>query len=72
MSFEWEDRHVSGDAIRVTQAKTGAQLAIPMHSELKAVLEILPKDGLTFLTTQYGKPFKDSASFRKPVPRVVR
>lgn len=56
-------QHVSGDAIRVTQAKTGAQLAIPMHSELKRVLESLPKDGLTFLTTQYGKPFKDNASF---------
>jgi integrase/recombinase XerD len=28
-----------------------------------AFLETLPKDGLTFLTTQYGKPFKDGASF---------
>lgn len=56
-------QHVSGDAIRVTQAKTGAQLAIPMHPELKSVLDNLPKDGMTFLTTQYGKPFKDSASF---------
>jgi integrase len=65
-------QHVSGDAIRVTQAKTGAQLAIPMHSELNTVLEILPKDGLKFLTVQYGNPFKDSASFGNPIPRVVR
>jgi len=56
-------QHVTGDAIRVTQGKTGAQLAIPMHAELKVVLEALPRDGLTFLTTQYGKPFKDGASF---------
>lgn len=56
-------QHVSGGAIRVTQAKTGAQLTIPMHSELKAVLETLPRDSLTFLTTQHGEPFKDSASF---------
>jgi integrase len=56
-------QHVSGDVIRVTQAKTGAQLAIPMHPEFKFVLDSLPKNGMTFLATQYGKPFKGSASF---------
>lgn len=56
-------QHVSGDTIRVTQAKTGAQLAIPVHLELKSVLDTLPKEGLTFLVTQYGNAFKDGASF---------
>jgi integrase len=28
-----------------------------MHPELKAVLDELPLDNLTFLTTAYGKPF---------------
>lgn len=56
-------QHVSGDTIRVKQAKTGAQLVIPMHPDLRGVLKQLPKDALAFLTTQYGKPFKDGASF---------
>lgn len=56
-------QHVSADTIRVKQAKSGAQLVIPMHPDLKSVLDKLPKDGLAFLATQYGKPFKDGASF---------
>jgi integrase len=56
-------QHVNGDTIRVRQAKTGAQLVIPLHPDLKSVLDKLPKDGLAFLTTQYGAPFKDGASF---------
>lgn len=56
-------QHVSGDMIRVKQGKTGAQLVIPMHPDLKRVLSKLPKEGLAFLTTQYGKPFKESSSF---------
>lgn len=54
---------MSGDTIRVKQAKTGAQLVIPMHPDLSGVLKKLPKDGLAFLTTQYGRPFKDGAAF---------
>lgn len=56
-------QHVRGDTIRVRQSKTGAHLAIPMHPVLKALLETLPANRLTFLTTQYGKPFKNSAAF---------
>lgn len=56
-------QHVTGDTIRVKQAKTGAHLIIPMHPDLRGVLKKLPKDGLAFLTTQYGAPFKDGASF---------
>mgnify|MGYP002623250540 FL=1 len=50
-------QHVSGDTIRVVQQKTGAQLVIPLHPDLKSVLDELPRDNLTFLTTAYGKPF---------------
>jgi integrase len=56
-------QHASGSTLRVKQSKTGAQLVIPMHPDLRGVLKTLPKDGLAFLTTQYGKPFKDGASF---------
>jgi integrase len=44
-------------AIHVRQIKTGAVLAIPVHSELRAIIDATPSDHLTFLTTQFGKPF---------------
>ena len=56
-------QHVDRDTIRVKQSKTGAQLVIPIHPNLRASLEKLPEGGLAFLTTQYGTPFKDGASF---------
>ncbi len=56
-------QHASDDTIRVKQSKTGAHLVIPLHPDLRGVLEKLPKEGLAFLTTQYGRPFKDGASF---------
>lgn len=50
-------QHVDGDTIRVVQSKTGAQLVIPLHPELKAVLRNAPRTNLTFLTTARGGPF---------------
>jgi integrase len=50
-------QHVTGDAIRVVQGKTGARLVIPMHAKLRAAIEGTPKDNLTFLMTEWGKPF---------------
>lgn len=44
-------------AIRVRQLKTGAELAIPVHAALGAIIAETPVDHLTFLTTQFGKPF---------------
>ncbi|MBY0569099.1 MAG: tyrosine-type recombinase/integrase [Hyphomonadaceae bacterium] len=50
-------QHRTRDAIRFKQSKTGTELTIPIHPDLKAVLDELPNDNLTFLTTAYGKPF---------------
>jgi integrase len=50
-------QHRNGDTIRVTQSKTGTQLTIALHPELRAVLDKLPNDNLTYLTTMFGKPF---------------
>jgi integrase len=44
-------------AIHVRQIKTGAVLAIPLHSNLREIIDATPSDHLTFLTTQFGKPF---------------
>lgn len=50
-------QHVSGQTIRVVQQKTGARLIIPLHATLRAAIDRTPKANLTFLMTEYGKPF---------------
>lgn len=50
-------QHVKGDRIAVRQDKTNALVDIPIHPELKRVLEGTPRQNMTFLVTEYGKPF---------------
>lgn len=47
----------SNGAIHVRQLKTGAELAIPVHAALDAIIAKTPAHHLTFLTTQFGQPF---------------
>src|SRR5262249_28046422 len=54
-------QHVRGDVLRVTQRKTGATLALPIHPELAAVLATVPATQMTFLMTLKGTPFTDHA-----------
>jgi len=50
-------QHVRDGLIHVRQSKTGTTLVIPIHPELRAVLDATPAEHLTFLTTAGGKPF---------------
>jgi integrase len=51
-------QHVNGgDAIAVTQKKTGTSLTIPLHPDLKALLAAMPRTNLTFIVTARGAPF---------------
>lgn len=50
-------RHVVGGGVHLAQSKTGAVVAVPIVPELRAVLDILPRDRLTFLATATGAPF---------------
>ena len=51
-------QHIDKDgAIHLRQIKTGAELVIPIHSTLRAIIDATPSQHLTFLTTQFGKPF---------------
>lgn len=50
-------QHVNGNRIAVRQDKTNALVDIPIHPELKRVLEGTPRQNMTFLVTEYGKPF---------------
>jgi integrase len=50
-------QHLRDGAIHVTQQKTAAVLAIPVLSELAAIIDATPSDHLTFLVTRDGSPF---------------
>lgn len=50
-------QHLDNGRIRVKQTKTGAMLSIPIHPKLAIELETAPKDGMTYLLTEFGEPF---------------
>jgi integrase len=50
-------QHIRDGMLHVRQVKTGAELAIPVHPALDAIIADAPKEHLTFLTTAFGKPF---------------
>jgi integrase len=50
-------QHIEDGALKVIQQKTGAKLIIPIHSELRAILDATSTQNMTFLTTRDRKPF---------------
>ena len=50
-------QHVRNGALTVRQQKTGTSLEIPLHPELRAVLDASQAEHLTFLVTHEGRPF---------------
>ena len=55
VAMGWQ--HVVGDAIKVKQGKTGTQLAIPIHPELRPILAATERTGLMFLMSGREAPF---------------
>lgn len=55
-------QHLKDGGIFVRQQKTGAQLEIPIHRDLRTIIDATPNNHLTFITTGSGKPFS-SAGF---------
>lgn len=50
-------QHVSDGYIRVVQEKTGAALQLPVHAKLRASLEAVPTEHLTFMVTKHGQGY---------------
>jgi integrase len=50
-------QHIYKGRLRLRQAKTGEWLTIPVHSALQEAIDTMPSDDLTFLVTEFGKPF---------------
>jgi integrase len=50
-------QHVRDGFIHVRQQKTGAELDIPIWPELQTILDATPNENMTYLVTEFGKPF---------------
>jgi integrase len=50
--------HYDGRCIDVTQEKTGTKLKLPVHRDLKAHLDALPRPAAVILTTKTGQPWR--------------
>ncbi len=46
-----------GDELQFRSVKGDIEMAIPVDGELKAALELVPKNQMVFIHTEYGKPF---------------
>jgi integrase len=53
-------QHIRDGVLTVRQDKTGITLAIPVHSELRAILDATPSE-LTFIVGKRGRPFTANA-----------
>jgi integrase len=53
-------QHIRDGVLHVKQQKTGAELYIPVHPDLRAIMDATPIAHLTLLTTKTGKPYSGS------------
>jgi integrase len=54
-------QHLRDGLLQVRQSKTAAVLTIPLHPELRTVIDATPAENMTFLVTHQGKPFHADA-----------
>jgi integrase len=57
-------QHIREGSLHIKQQKTGAELIIPVHPTLAAIIAAAPREHLTFVTTRRGGPFEGSAFSR--------
>lgn len=67
-------QHVRAGVLSIVQHKTGQEVSIPIHPNLRAALDAQPRDNLTFIMSERGKPMTPEGFtnwFRKLVEGVV-
>jgi integrase len=50
-------QHIRDGLLQIRQQKTSAELVIPVHATLQAIIAETKDGQLTFLVTEFGKPF---------------
>jgi enterobacteria phage integrase len=53
----WQDISHKTGRIKVIQQKTGTKIQVPLHRDLRVVLERARHNHVTIITTEFGKPF---------------
>jgi integrase len=62
-------QHIRDGMISVIQQNPGTRLWVPIHSDLKNVIEAVPSQRLTFLISATGKPFASATTFSHAMNR---
>jgi integrase len=65
-------QHVRDGAIELRQQKTKTTLAVPLHPELRAIIDASPSTNLLFLVSEYGKPYASANSLGQAMRRWAR
>jgi len=65
-------QHVRDGKIHIVQKKTKKALAIPIHPNLQAIIDATPSGHLTFIVSDWGKPFASAQSLSFRVRTWVR
>lgn len=74
LKMRWDAINAAG-LIAVRQGKTGKALLLPFHANLRAVLDNLPRNAVTILTSSEGRPWTDSgfkSAWRKHKPAILK
>jgi integrase len=58
LAMRWSAISNDGLSVTVVQEKTRKELVVPLHRELRAVLEKIPKRSLNILTNTRGMPWR--------------
>ena len=60
-------QHVRDGKISAAQQKTGTRLWVPLHPDLRAILNATPSNDLTFLISGHSKPYASAKSLGNAV-----
>lgn len=59
IKMRWDE--YDGNHIDVVQQKTGRKMRVPVHPELKTMLDAMPRQGKTILINHYGQAWSENA-----------
>jgi integrase len=62
-------QHVRNSMISVAQQKTGTRLWVPIHSDLRVIIDSVPSEHLTFLISEKGQPYAAATSLSHAMNR---
>jgi integrase len=72
--MKWEDirKYDGRDEIQVNQEKTGAKIWVPLHRDLKTLLDATPHASDFILNSTWGRPFASSQSLYEKIKIVLK